>query len=584
MGLSDFFVDVSTLPDGPYGLIQLMTLLFYYGYILYVSANMIGDGSELLLLVPKYAGVVGSCVLPVLGAVPDGMIVLFSGLGPDAQEQLDVGVGALAGSTVMLITIPWLLSIYAGRVDIENGRCKYTKEGRKAKGSVTGVKNSDGVRTGGVIMLATSIGYLILQVPAIFFEAGGASQAEVAESEKFYAGMGLFVTIFMFIGYLKYQVDNTDNLVANHAHVQLVIKLIEEDDNFTLRLALYDELKHHKAELTRRLSALGPLDGSAATAVDYKAISTNDVWAKLPDNAKERITDIITYFWLKFVRTNKANKAITGAGKGARIQLSALRSLFEFMGDNFAAGHLEEVFNLFDTNKNNTIELEEFIKGTCQYLWDYEREQLDTSTTLEQFESALKSGESSGLDEAGDDGDEEDDEDEMPDELKDLDPKDQQRRLISMSFQTMGIGTFLVVLFSDPMCDVLSEVGTRTGIPAFYVSFVLAPLASNAAELLASYNYALKKSPKSISIALQALQGAACMNNTFCLSIFMGLVYFKGLSWEYFAETVAIMLCQVGVAFASMKEVQTMGTAYMVVMLYPACLLLVAAMEAAGFD
>ena len=74
------------------------------------------------------------------------------------------------------------------------------------------------------------------------------------------------------------------------------------------------------------------------------------------------------------------------------------------------------------------------------------------------------------------------------------------------------------------------------------------------------------------------------MNNTFCLSIFMGLVYFKGLSWEYFAETVAIILCQAGVAFASMKETQSMGTAYMVVMLYPACLLLVASLEAAGFD
>lgn len=58
-------------------------------------------------------------------AVPDGMIVLFSGMGPGAQEQLNVGVGALAGSTVMLITVPWLLSVYAGRVDIEvwGGAC-----------------------------------------------------------------------------------------------------------------------------------------------------------------------------------------------------------------------------------------------------------------------------------------------------------------------------------------------------------------------------------------------------------------------------------------------------------------------------
>ena len=101
MELTDLFVDVSTLPEGPSGLCQLATLTIYYGYVLYIAANMIGDGSELLLLVPSLAGIVGSCVLPILGAVPDGMIVLFSGMGPDAQNQLDVGVGALAGSTIM---------------------------------------------------------------------------------------------------------------------------------------------------------------------------------------------------------------------------------------------------------------------------------------------------------------------------------------------------------------------------------------------------------------------------------------------------------------------------------------------------
>ena len=44
----------------------------------------------------------------------DGAIVLFSGLGPDAQDQLSVGVGALAGSTIMVLTLPWMLTIFSG--------------------------------------------------------------------------------------------------------------------------------------------------------------------------------------------------------------------------------------------------------------------------------------------------------------------------------------------------------------------------------------------------------------------------------------------------------------------------------------
>jgi hypothetical protein len=45
-------------------------------------------------------------------------MILVSGLGPDAQQQLSVGVGTLAGSTIMLLTIPWLGGLLIGRCDI----------------------------------------------------------------------------------------------------------------------------------------------------------------------------------------------------------------------------------------------------------------------------------------------------------------------------------------------------------------------------------------------------------------------------------------------------------------------------------
>ena len=93
-----------------------------------------------------------------------------------------------------------------------------------------------------------------------------------------------------------------------------------------------------------------------------------------------------------------------------------------------------------------------------------------------------------------------------------------------------GLGTLLVIVFSDPMVDVMSNVGTRLEVPPFYVAFCLAPLASNASELIASLAYAGKKSRKTITVALAALEGAACMNNTFCLAIFMGLCFFKQLA------------------------------------------------------
>ena len=81
--------------DYLWGMVQCLSLLVAYGYILFNASNMLSEGSELLLLVPSLAGLVGSIVLPILGAVPDGAIMLFSGLGDDAQRLgAHHGVGA----------------------------------------------------------------------------------------------------------------------------------------------------------------------------------------------------------------------------------------------------------------------------------------------------------------------------------------------------------------------------------------------------------------------------------------------------------------------------------------------------------
>lgn len=56
--------------------------------------------------------------------------MLFAGLG-DAEtvsQQISVGVGALAGSTILLITVPWAMGIIAGRVSLnEKGEGRYTR-------------------------------------------------------------------------------------------------------------------------------------------------------------------------------------------------------------------------------------------------------------------------------------------------------------------------------------------------------------------------------------------------------------------------------------------------------------------------
>ena len=104
--------------DWFWGFLQVMTLMAIYGYILFYASNMLSAGSSSCSSCPRSPASSARSSPPSLGAVPGGAIMLFSGLGPDAQNQLTVGIGTIAGSTIMLLTLPWGGSILLGRVPI----------------------------------------------------------------------------------------------------------------------------------------------------------------------------------------------------------------------------------------------------------------------------------------------------------------------------------------------------------------------------------------------------------------------------------------------------------------------------------
>ncbi len=134
------------------------------------------------------------------------------------------------------------------------------------------------------------------------------------------------------------------------------------------------------------------------------------------------------------------------------------------------------------------------------------------------------------------------------------------------------------------MVEVMQEIANRVNISPFYVSFVLAPLAANASEVLASQYYAAKKTTKTITVSFSALLGAAAMNNTFCLSIFMGLIYFRGLAWEFTAETIAIVSCQIFIFFMAKGAVMTASQGIIILAFFPFSIALVAVLESFGFN
>ena len=535
---------------------------------------------------PSLAGLVGGVVLPLLGAVPDGAIMLFSGLGDieKAQETLSVGVGALAGSTIMLLTVPWALSVYNGRVDFSGpdmlpnykGNPKL-KEGVGFEESLhtTGVALTPEIHHGAKMMMVTTLPYFIIQAPAFFLKG---DRQTVSDGEHYWAFAGFFVCVIFFVAYLYTQVKMSNDS-THKLRRMAVIKESLKAGAMSLSGALSAQVKSiQKDDLIRRASQPDLVEGET-TPLNIDTVNYSEL------TPTPEVIELLKGILGEAFRWYDQD----GNGSLSRKEFSLFLTDFH---ETIDADHLNSIFSHLDRDGSNSIDFDEFISACYLIITkhglqedgaDKKAKAVGTSERRNSLRTSITQISTRFLNDE-EEGDEEDEEEEVPEDFTHLSPEQQQTAIKRRAFTMLFIGTSLVLIFSDPMVDVLSVTADRIGVPAFYVSFILAPLASNASEVIASQYYAMKKTRKTITVSLTALEGAASMNNTFCLSIFMALIYFRGLAWQYSAETIAIITVQIGIGIVSLKDKMSTGTAIIVFSVFPLSVLFVALLEYLGMD
>lgn len=531
------------------GLVQVFFLLCVYGAVLYKASQLIADGSELLLLVPSLRNIVGSVVLPILGAVPDGAIVLFSGLGPNAQETLQVGVGALAGSTTMLLTIPWFLAVLAGRVNIVNGAGTYSQKPKlNPPGHLslnkTGVQPMPVVRNTGRIMLFTATSLLAIQAAALstgsFFAAEQtvATTKAAARSQRVPAILCLFVCLGFFFWYLYSQITATE-------------EEIEYREDYVDGLK-QKAIRKGQISLTAAFKELWDI-----------AVDTDETTGLIVEERKKKhLSSLLQGFFHRY-DMNDDNT----------IDKHELINLMRDLGEKCTPEETTMLYTELDSNGDGKITLHEFVAAMPRFIRSRAHARIDPASTPDRI-AVPQDTEFGGVatERSGQQHEEEDEIEEVPRDLRDDKPETQIKKIKNRSFSMMAVGTAMVLIFSDPMVNVMSDFGERIGVEPFYISFVLAPLASNASELLAAYSYALKKTRKTITISFSTLLGAAILNNTFVLSIFMFLIAVKGLAWQFSAETASIILVEVVVGWMSQKRILTLRHGIQILLMFPVTL------------
>jgi len=515
------FINTDNLPDDWKGDLQILFLGFVYTYMVMQGCDLIGDGSE-LLEATKWKRLIGPTIVPVLGAVPDAAIVFFSGMGNNAQSQLETGMGALAGSTVMLLTVPYVLCIIGGRVDFTASGAAYDEDGL---GTLKDESWTSIFSTGievlpkpiirsGLWMGFTLIPYIIIEIPAVMYY--NTDDVSLSNHESVYALYSAISCLILFSLYLL-----SEYLVAeDEAHKEE--KAADKKTNilkggtFSIRQVLKEELAAVSIENAEAGMTNYGTDGRKPHATVLKTIKPFfDAHAIMYTDPKS-ITD----------------------GQPLLLNEDELNVAFRDLGINKSGQELKDVFRNLDKDHDGGISDVEFALG------------------VEEFASQITSDE---------------------EEANELDP-------MTGALYRLFIGTFLVLLFSDPLVDVIDSVGDRTGISDFYLAFIFAPLVTNGSELTVSYKFAQKKTKDSITCSLQQLYGAGTMNNTMTLGVFVFLVYFKDLYWDYDAETACIVLIELFMVILSRTSRLSVFAGLCVLTLYPLCLVGTALLENYGIS
>jgi len=436
-----------------------------------------------------------------------------------------------------------------------SGRVKFNKKGipdyRKPKNRLhatfcekmfhSGVPVTPIINKGAISMILTLVPFFLVQIPATIYKG---HVDDLAYAERNYALTGFILCILGFIAYLGYQLHFANGEASKLQQVAVMKKMLQ-NGTVSLEAAMYNRPHLTEPNATEK----SPLKKQQSSMDGYMAEVMYDQFRKYDvDNSGDLdIDECISMF----------------ADYNLKLERNAVL----------------EVFNLIDEDQNRRLSFAEIIKAGVIFVQD-DCSTRTKSTILRASAQHLQNLCDDADDDDGDDGEVED----IPEDIKNLCPEAQQAAIIKAAFEYMAIGTILCIVFSDPMVECLSELAKRLNIPSFYVSFVLAPIAANASEIISSRDQAIKKTSKSISVSLSTLEGAAAMNNTFCLSILLGLIYFRKLAWQYTAETIAIVIVQIAMFLFTRKKNMTMFDAVIIAAIFPLSLVLIVVLEYVGFD
>ncbi|CAM8995295.1 unnamed protein product [Rhodiola kirilowii] len=491
-------------------------LIVVYGSLMYLAATYLSTGSELLLEILG-PGIVGGLFLPMLGALPDAMLILVSGISGTkevAQEQVFVGMGLLAGSTVMLLTVVWGSCVLIGKTDIVNGVAVDSKDTKGFHITESGISTDIWTSYAARLMAISILPFIIVQLPQVLNSKSGRHLAVL---------VALIVSVSLLISYCVYQVfqpwiQRRKLAFAKHKHV--ISGLLQHFKMRALGRLLTDEGDPNLEVIEKLFEAIDENKDGYLSAAELKALIIGIQFEQIDLDKNDAVAKVLSDF---------------------------------------------------DTSNNLHIEKDEFIRGVSKWLNEAKRagapsqSGAHTQKFLSDFhvqtkrEHDLLGNQSMG---------------EQSDEV--VEGVENARSVSIKAGLLLLLGSAIAAAFADPLVDAVGNFSNATSIPTFFISFIALPLATNSSEAVSAIIFASRKKLRTSSLTFSELYGAVTMNNVLCLSVFLALVYVRGLTWDFSAEVLVILIVCVAMgAFGSFRTTFPVWTSSIAFFFYPFSLALV---------
>ncbi|KAG2586221.1 sodium/calcium exchanger NCL1 [Panicum virgatum] len=485
-------------------------LVLVYGFLMFKAATYLSAGSELLLEIMG-PGLVGGLLLPILGALPDALLVLVSGLSGSketAQSQVLIGMGLLAGSTVFLLTLLWGTCVVVGKCDL--GPNREAVDLTNTKGfSLTGTGITTDVQTSYAarIMGLSVIPFIIAQFPKMLKTHHGQRLAVLL------ALIASFLLVFSYCLYQVFQpwIQRRKLAYAKHKHV--ISGILRHAQMQALGRLLNDDGTPNE-DVIRKLFRKIDIDES-------RTLSRSELHALIVG---------INFEELDFDRMDAVNK----------------------------------VMDDFDTSRNDVVEEEEFVQGMKKWLNEAKRSVPASGAFSKKFINDFHERTRQEHDQLIDRSDEA------------VESVENPGWCIAKAVGFLLLGAAIAAAFADPLVDAVHNFSNATHIPSFFISFIALPLATNSSEAVSAIIFASRKKQRTCSLTFSEVYGGVTMNNTLCLGVFLALIYFRNLTWNFSSEVLIILVvCVIMALFTSFRTTFPLWTCLIAYMLYPLSLVVV---------